>query len=271
VTDRIAILAVAALLAGCVPAGFPQIVDAGPAPRIEPMMDLLLDEPPIWDSRPAVANSRVAADGRRRHRVVASDTGIAIARAYGIPWRAIVEANSLADPFIIRPGQMLVLPGAGSPSVEARAAAFKIDIDDIATGGTPARVSSDPLPTTDGFGGQFRSPVRGSIAERFGRLAPGYVNRGIELSTAPGADVRAAAGGTVAFVGNGGSAGYGGLILIRHGARWISVYGRAAEATVVRGQSVAAGQIIGRVGAEGRLHFELRKDRIPVDPSAHLR
>ena len=235
-------------------------------------MDGLMDEQPIWEVRPTVANAQVGVDGQRRHRVVAGDTGIAIARAYGIAWNAIVKANNLTEPFVIRVGQQLVLPGATTPTVEARASAFKIDIDDIATGGTPARRISGPVrqPTSDRFGGRFSWPVVGSIVERFGPAGTGRVNRGIEISASRGANIRAAADGTVAFVGNGGLAGYGGLILIRHGDSWISVYGRAAQANVARGQSVKMGQAIGSVGDEAKLHFELRQNRTAVDPAKHL-
>ena len=100
-------------------------------------------------------------------------------------------------------------------------------------------------------------------------VGEGRVNRGIEIAAPDGEPIRAAADGTIAFVGNGGSAGYGGLILIRHGGGWISAYGRAASATVARGQSVRAGDIIGRTGNEG-LHFQLRQNRTAIDPVAHL-
>ena len=76
----------------------------------------------------------------------------------------------------------------------------------------------------------------------------------------------------VAFVGNGGSAGYGGLILIRHSDGWISAYGRAWQANVARGQIVKTGDIIGRVGdgAKPQVHFELRRNRLAVDPGKYL-
>ena len=112
--------------------------------------------------------------------------------------------------------------------------------------------------------------MTGSIAEKFGPAGEGRVNRGIEIAAPAGSEIRAAAGGTVAFVGNGGSAGYGGLILLRHGDGWISVYGRAAVAKVARGQRVEAGQVIGSVSDDAKLHFELRKDRTAVDPVKQL-
>ncbi len=316
------IITAAVLLAGCVPAGVSRLPEPEPKPsndpRIEPLMDGLIDETPIWEARPVAPNAALvgssiyrvkSGDGLRAigeatgagsetiarvngltppyvlkpdqllripagryHRVGTGETGIAIARAYGIPWSAIVTANALSEPFVLRVGQRLLLPGEVKPSAEARAAAFKVDIDDISTGGTPARTINGPFPKAPatGFTGRFSWPMTGSIAERFGPGGEGRVNRGVEIAAPAGSDIRAAAGGTVAFVGNGGSAGYGGLILVRHGDGWISAYGRAGQATVASGQTVKAGQVIGSIGDEARLHFELRKNRAPVDPVKYL-
>jgi murein DD-endopeptidase MepM/ murein hydrolase activator NlpD len=316
------VITVSLLLAGCVPAGTSRLPQTAPRqssePRVEAMMDGLLDEMPIWEARPAAVNATTVAqtiyvvrhgDGLRAigeatgagsetiarvnnlvapyilqtgqvlrippgryHRVGTGETGIAIARAYGIPWSAIVTANGLTEPFVLRVGQRLLLPGAMIPSAEARAMAFKIDIDDIATGGTPARTVTGPFPESlqSAFAGRFAWPVSGTIAERFGPAGTGRVNHGIEIAAPVGSNIRAAADGTVAFVGNGGSAGYGGLILVRHGNGWISAYGRAAQSTVARGQNVKAGQTIGSIGDDAKLHFELRQDRVAVDPIRYL-
>ena len=309
----------ALLLTGCVPAGTPRVSDnnatkTSTVPRIEPLMDGLMDETPIWEARPVTANAATIGqtiyvvkpgDGLRAigettgagsetiarvnnlvppyllkpgqilrvpagryHRIGTGETGIAIARAYGIPWSVIVTANNLSEPFVLRVGQRLLLPGGTTPSPEMRAAAFRVDIDDIATGGTPAAAFPETSPV--GFAGRFTWPLTGTVAERFGPTGEGRVNRGIEITAPSGSDIRAAADGTVAFVGNGGSAGYGGLILVRHGDGWISVYGRAAQATVARGQTVTAGQTIGSIGDDAKLHFELRRNRSAVDPVKYL-
>jgi murein DD-endopeptidase MepM/ murein hydrolase activator NlpD len=316
------IIAGALLLAGCVPVGVSRLPEPAPKrsndPHIEPLMDGLIDETPIWEARPVTANAATISqtlyavkpgDGLRAigeatgagsetiarvnnltppyvlkpgqvlripagryHRVGTGETGIAIAHAYGIPWSVIITANALAEPFVLRVGQRLLLPGTTTPSSEVRAAAFKVDIDDIATGGTPARTMNGPFPqpSPSGFTGRFNWPLTGTVTERFGPAGEGRVNRGIEIAAPSGSEIRAAADGTVAFVGNGGSAGYGGLILVRHGDGWISAYGRAAQANVARGQTVKAGQTIGSIGDEAKLHFELRQNRTAVDPVKQL-
>ena len=307
---RLTIVA-ALMLAACVQPGSlrPLESTSSPAPRIEPMMDDLIDEKPIWESRPVAANAvtvgqtiyiviagdnlRAIGDatqagseniarannlappyllypGRilripagRYHRVSTGETGIAIARAYGIPWRNIVAANDLVDPFVLRVGRRLQLPGVTVATPEARAAAFRIDIDDLETGSTAAQNTIVAAPSPR-FAGRFDWPLAGAIDERFGPAGRGRLNRGIEIAALSGSDIRAAADGMVAFVGNGG------LILVRHGNGWISVYGRVAQAMVATGQSVRSGQAIGRMGDAAQLHFELRKNRAPVDPVKYL-
>ena len=61
------------------------------------------------------------------------ETGIAIARAYGVEWSRIVAANDLAEPYILRTGMRVLIPGvagggqtinvnAGAPAAPAGAA-----------------------------------------------------------------------------------------------------------------------------------------------------
>uniref|UniRef100_UPI00109D84BA M23 family metallopeptidase n=1 Tax=Sphingomonas flavalba TaxID=2559804 RepID=UPI00109D84BA len=230
---------------------------------------------------------RLRIPGGRYHPIAAGDSGIAIARAYGIAWDRIVAANGLTDPYILRAGRRLLIPEpAGTPgqNLEERAAAFRIDIDSILTGGQPAIAENQAparpvdnarqaLPSTAAvaeprnFSGRFDWPIDGRVVRRFGPgSALGEKNNGIDLAVAGGSAIRAAADGVVAYVGT-GIPSYGGLILIRHGDGWITAYAQAAELSVTRGQAVKRGQTIGRAGAgDARVHFEIRSKRAPVDP-----
>ncbi|WP_420145101.1 peptidoglycan DD-metalloendopeptidase family protein [Sphingobium sp.] len=230
----------------------------------------------------------------RYHLVAEGETGIAIAAAYGVAWRQIVEANGLEQPYILRRGQRLLLPGnapARAPSsMEQRAAAFRIDIDDVLTGGQPAApengrtasASSTPKPLPSNvpaaqparLSGSFDWPVRGTILSRFGPGQSGAKNNGIDIAAPIGTPIRASADGVVAYAGD-KVAVFGGLVLINHGSSWVSAYGHASRVDVVRGQKVTKGQVIGLVGDTGyaskpKLHFELRKDRVPVNPMGQL-
>lgn len=229
------------------------------------------------------------------HRVGTGETGIGIAAAYGVDWGEIITINALSEPYILRVGQRLRLPSdararpAGSVDVGARAAAFRLDIDDILTGSQPALATGarattgtatprQPVTTAiaapAAFAGHFEWPLNGPILARFGPVAPGKVSDGINIAAAAGTPIRATAGGIVAYAGDQIGV-YGGLILINHGGGWVSAYGHAGRIDVKRGQSVRMGDVIGRAGATGQvqtsqLHFQLRKNRIPVDPMKQL-
>lgn len=214
------------------------------------------------------ARARVE-NGKRYHVVAAGETGIAIARAYRIRWSEIVTANALTEPFQIRIGQRLLLPEGETASPEARAAAFRLGIDDIVTGGEPARAGAVVRQTAPtGPDVRFAWPADGKLVGRFGRAGSGRVNQGIDIDAPPGATVAAVADGIVAYVGS-GVPGYGGLILIRHAGGWISAYGRVARPLTAKDARIARGELIGRSGEEA-LHFELRRGRVPVDPMRYL-
>lgn len=229
--------------------------------------------------------------GGRYHLVREGETGIAIAQAYGIDWSRMVITNDLAEPYILRAGQRILIPDVGAETIEQRAARFHLDIDDIVTGGQPAladkghpatpsasptRVlpATAPVATPARLNGQFRWPVQGKIVKRFGPGASGERNDGIKIAVPLDTPVLAAADGVVAYVGSDIPA-LGGLVILRHGDAWTTVYGHAGQLLVQRGQSVKKGQMIALSGHSGfadrpELHFELRQGRTPVDPVPHL-
>jgi murein DD-endopeptidase MepM/ murein hydrolase activator NlpD len=119
------------------------------------------------------------------------------------------------------------------------------------------------------FAGRFAWPLTGKILRSFGQYGSGSRNDGIDIATSLGMPVRAAADGVVAYAGQ--LAGFGELILIRHGEGWLTAYGHADKVLVRRGQAVSRGDTIARAGASGnaprpQLHFEVREGRRPVNP-----
>lgn len=232
--------------------------------------------------------------GGRYHRVRSGESGVAIARAYGVDWARVVALNDLEEPYILRINQRLLIPSpteVARMSMEDRARAFQIDIDDIITGGEPAISESQrPAPPVASarrtlpasaavgeparFAGRFDWPLDGRVIDRFGPGAGGRRNDGINIAVKEGTPIKAAADGVVAYVGS-EIAVYGGLILIKHGDGWITAYGHAEDLLVKRGQAVKRGQVIGRAGETGsarepQLHFEIRRKRTPVDPIREL-
>lgn len=238
--------------------------------------------------------------GGRYHLVRDGETGIAIAVAYGVTWSRIIAVNELEEPYILRTGQRLLIPDDGAPSpsgrpetIEQRAARFHLDlgVDDIVTGGQPAiaekakpaqptasssRVLSPttPVAAPARLAGGFQWPLKGNVIKRFGPGASGERNDGIKIATPLDTPVLAAADGVVAYVGSDIPA-LGGLVILRHGDGWTTVYGHAGQLLVQRGQAVKKGQMIALSGNSGfadrpELHFEIRQGRNPVDPLPRL-
>ncbi len=236
------------------------------------------------------AGQRLEIPGGRYHRVEPGQTGIAIARAYGVPWSQVIAANDLRDPFLLMTGQRVLIPAVPASAAD-RAAAFTLDVDTILTGGEPAVASGRapvrpvagasrvPSPTVPIAGpsaapGRFAWPLYGRIVRRFGAGASGERFDGIEIAVASGTEVKATAAGTVAYAGD-GIAALGGLVIVRHGGNWTSIYGHAGKLLVRRGQAVTRGQVVALSGATGfadqpELHFELRRGRTPIDPVTQL-
>ncbi len=231
---------------------------------------------------------RLMIPGGLYHRVVRGETGIAISRAYGASWADIVTLNTIQPPYILREGQRLRLPDSvtvssspGDVTPEDRAAAFSLNIDDVVTGGEPAVTqagtavaSAPPIIRPSSFAGGFAWPLNGTLLSRYGSKGAGKVNDGINIGGILGTPVRASADGVVVYSGNEIGV-FGGLVLIDHGGGWVTAYGHLGQLDVARGDMVTGGQAIGVVGDTGyvtqpQLHFEIRKDRKPVDPLTRL-
>jgi len=196
-------------------------------------------------------------------------------------------------------------PSIPTPAtVEARAQAYNLDIDKLLRGEPqmrrvrpvrprpPPSASPPPSPageegpsspagegarSAEGVGTEpiaaaihLEWPLTGRILSAFGPKPGGRFNDGINIASAAGAPVHAAADGVVAYAGN-GVAAFGGLILLRHAGGWLTAYAHCEALLVAKGDTVRAGQAIARAGATGevdepQLHFEVRRGRTPVDP-----
>lgn len=120
-------------------------------------------------------------------------------------------------------------------------------------------------------------PVRGEVLQRFGKtkvadFADMIFSKGYEYKTAEGTQVKAVLGGRVAFSGE--MPGYDTVVIIDHGARSYSLYGRLGKSFVSKGDVIAQRDPLGITSApdeRGRnFYFETRKNGAPVDPSGVL-
>jgi septal ring factor EnvC (AmiA/AmiB activator) len=118
-------------------------------------------------------------------------------------------------------------------------------------------------------GSAYRLPVAGTLLTGFGEVSSaGVRSRGLTFRVAPGAPVRAPAGGTVRFAER--FRGYGSIVVVDHGDGWNTLV-TGLDRTVVRpGQTLAAGAPLGVAGGgeEPAVTVELRRRGRPVDIAA---
>lgn len=92
-------------------------------------------------------------------------------------------------------------------------------------------------------------------------------NKGINILGSHGSKVCSIFDGEVSAVFNlGGVAG----VMVRHGS-YISVYCNLGSISVHKGQQVKSRQVIGTVGADNILQFQLRREKAKLNPEAWLR
>ena len=119
------------------------------------------------------------------------------------------------------------------------------------------------------------TPHHGRITSRFGYRRNPFTNRGLEMHSGidikgrTGESIKATAGGTVTHAGYKGQ--YGKVVIIKHTNGWETRYAHLSRTQVRKGQKVAAGQVIGRLGSTGRstgphLHYELLSYGRKINP-----
>ncbi|MFQ3666132.1 MAG: M23 family metallopeptidase [Sphingomonadaceae bacterium] len=174
-----------------------------------------------------------------------------------------------------------VAPATRDPEELART--FQMDIDELvaasAVAGSaspaPAPAARPPAPAPAAVP-PLAWPVDGRvILSTFGPKPGGQVNEGVTIRAMRGGPVRAAAPGTILYVGD-AIQSFGLLVLVRHEGGVVTAYGHLEEALVAKGQAVERGAIIGRAGTSGQakepqLLFQLRLGRKAVDPLPYLR
>jgi lipoprotein NlpD len=221
---------------------------------------------------------------QRVHVVRSGDTLYKIAWQYRLDQRDLARWNGLKDPDLIRVGQRLRLtpppntasarapaPATAKPGVSTRPnAPAQSGAASGAAGAsgaqrtTPPRIEP-PLPNLPPP--LWAWPADGPVVTRFG--SHDGIATGVGIGGREGEPVHAAAAGRVVYTGA-GLVGYGQLVIIKHNETYLTAYGYNSTLVVSQGQEVARGQTIATMGVgperQARLHFEIRRNGVPVDP-----
>lgn len=230
------------------------------------------------------------------YSVKPGDTMIRIGLENGQSWRDIARWNAIENPNLIEVGQVLrVVPpgvdptavaarGVASSRVESRplepkaasaASASASAPEAAAPAASPVVPTQAPAPTRETAQREpddnlnWAWPAGGSVTRSFDDAR----NKGIAIAGKAGDPVVAAADGRVVYAGS-GLRGYGNLVIVKHNNTYLTAYAHNQTLLVKEDQVVRRGQRIAEMGASDadrvQLHFEIRKQGKPVDPTKLL-
>ena len=304
-----ALLAMAAVLAGCASSGQrAPVVERGEAPKKsvaapdETRKKLLREK----DWRPQV------------YVVQKGDTLYSIAFNYGFDYHELAELNGIQDPGVIQIGQQIRLfPGGAMPIIPPAAVESKpiepavreqprlakyeysdaamAQIEKVQQLAQPVTIVAESKPkpepkpkpetkpepkpetrtenTADNDEDEtleWSLPAQGKLVAGFSESAN---NKGVDIAGKLGQPILASAPGKVVYSGS-GLRGYGKLVIIKHNKTYLSAYAHNDQVLVKEGQSVTRGQKIAEMGNtdadQVKLHFEVRRFGKPVDPAKYL-
>jgi len=197
----------------------------------------------------------------------------------GQAWRDLARWNSLADPNHLEVGQVLrVLPPAGEvTTTTTTTTTFKplppVAKTDAKPGDAKASVAAASA-TTAPSGAVTLPPAAAAVPVP--PVVAGFDDartKGLAIGGKVGDPVYAAADGRVVYAGS-GLRGYGNLVIVKHNATYLTAYAHNQTLLVKEDQIVKRGQKIAEMGATDadrvQLHFEIRKQGKPIDPSRLL-
>jgi len=285
----------AAVVAGCAATRPAPVSERAPAPKTAP--------PPVAQPVPPT----VAPAARTQlYTVRQGDTVFSIAKAHNVDPRDLAVWNNLEGnriqigqqlrvnapdgvvtaPVKPSPGAVETRPIDGAPPVastdpnmKTQPQGVRVPYSDqayaqLAKQPMPAVAKPDavapPTETAKPVDSEWLWPASGKIVGNFG---DGGAHKGISIAGKMGQPVLASAAGRVIFSGT-GIRGLGRLIVIKHNNDYLSVYAHNSNLLVKEGQNVNRGQKIAEMGNSDadqvKLHFEIRRQGKPVDPTKLL-
>ena len=248
------------------------------------------------------------ADNRSYYTVKRGDTLIQIALDVGQNYRDLVAWNNLSNPNDIKVDQVLrVLPPEGSAQTGSVATSSGVEVKPLAApaGAAPHKSGprGDKRPYSENTLAELHKPDTGTgmkteqkpiekvpepppavnhddeniawIWPAEGKVVSAFSEgkRGIDIAGKMGQPVVAAGSGKVLYAGS-GIRGYGNLVIVKHSSNLLSAYAHNKTIFVKEDQNVTKGQKIAEMGNsdtdEVKLHFEIRQQGKPVDPSKFL-
>ena len=289
--------AVAILLSACADHP-PTVIENRSVKRVdvapEVRQSMPSEKPSSSSGRQSAASEQVVADtGLPQgpdYRVQQGDTLYSVAFRLGMDYRTLAQLNEIDPPFTILVGEPLRTVAPASSPQPAPDSAVSTPVTTPVTS-VDMRPKPVPKPTTAAVTPEAEEklvtltpaepkltnapvsrwlwPSSGTVSRRFA----GDRNKGLDLVGQRGDPVVATADGVVVYAGS-DVTGYGALLIVKHNDTYLSAYGHNDVLLVNEGAFVAAGETIARMGSTSaesvKLHFEIRRNGIPIDPMTVL-
>ncbi|MFK5925248.1 MAG: M23 family metallopeptidase [Desulfuromusa sp.] len=224
------------------------------------------------------------------HTVKPGQTLYRISRTYAVNEDYLARVNGISDPSQMPIGTRLFVPGAervlSVPVIKPKSPTKTVNI--------PKKKKATPSPwhkqkvkktksaitkpqilkTPATQVKKLQWPLRGKIVRSFSKTAKAGGGKGIEIAVRAGSDVQAAEAGKVIYSGDGVN-GYAFLVILQHENDLFTVYGFNRKNFVRQGDFVSKGERIALsgtppAGGKPRLHFEVRKGKLAVNPILYL-
>jgi len=212
------------------------------------------------------------------YTVKPGDHLIRIGLENGQSYKDIARWSNIDNPDRIEVGQVLRIVPPANEGVVAKPVVIS-KVAPVAMAPLPAASASKPAPAAAPVAASpslaaddepaFIWPNNGTVLASFDEVK----NKGVDISGAAGDPVLAAADGRVVYAGA-GLRGYGNLVILKHNNTYLTAYAHNQKLLIKEDQSVKKGQKIAEMGStdsdQVKLHFEVRRQGKPVDPSKYL-
>jgi lipoprotein NlpD len=198
------------------------------------------------------------------YRVKKGDTLARIALDHGQAPRDVAQWNTAANPGfnpnVIEVGDLVLVKAPASAKPAAPLEKKSVDAPASAEPAKPEVVAEPGI--------RLSSPAKGKVTSEFNET-----NKGIDIAGKVGEPILAASDGKVVYAGN-SLRGYGNLVIVKHDNTYLTAYAHNSKLLVKEGDSVRKGQKIAEMGDTDtnspKLHFELRVNGKPVNPTPYL-
>ena len=295
-------LSLAAILSGCGTTGVQApVVERQPAPASSAAANDAKDkDPALYTVKRGDTLLRIALEhGQNYHDLVTwndlsnpndikVDQVLRVLPPNGESGGAQTSAVVMAPPIETRPSTPAVQKKTGPrgekrPYSDATLAELRADGDAPAAKPAPAAATAPAAVAAAPAASAAASAAQSAGDDKIGWIWPteGKViatfdegkNKGVDIAGKAGQPVVAAGAGKVMYAGS-GIRGYGNLVIVKHNNSLLSAYAHNRSILVKEGQNVTKGQTIAEMGDSDadrvKLHFEIRQQGKPVDPSKFL-